>query len=140
MLPGEPVAHDHPAWNTVLRALREARGVTQDGWATWLGVSEATVRRWERGVLVPNAEAEQALLGQCHARGLFRTFDQGPLGGLTLTPEWLRDLLAGARLGAGAERRAPSAETPPAADRGPRAAPARTDNLPAPLTTFVGRE
>src|SRR5215211_5209053 len=95
---GEPIAPARPPWNAVLRALREARGVTQAGWAAWLGVSEKTVRRWERGVLVPNAEAEQALLGECHKRGLFRTFDQGSLRGLTLTPERLQDLLAEARL------------------------------------------
>jgi DNA-binding transcriptional regulator YiaG len=43
-----------PPWNAVLRALREARGITQGGWATQLGVSSKTVLRWEAGERVPD--------------------------------------------------------------------------------------
>src|SRR5215212_9752990 len=93
-------ARDRPFWTDVLRALREARGVTQDGWATWLGVSRKTVQRWEGGTALPDPAAEEALVELCRQRGLFRAFEQGPLRGLTLTPELLRDLLAEARLGA----------------------------------------
>src|SRR5450631_1277224 len=82
----------------ILRALREARGVTQQGWAGWLGYSVATVRRWETGGAAPTAEAEVALIAECERRGLFRTYDAGPLRGFTLTPEVLRDALAQARL------------------------------------------
>jgi non-specific serine/threonine protein kinase len=88
----------------VLRALREAQGVTQAGWAASLGVSETTVRRWERGAAVPTADIEQALHAHCAARGLFRTFDHGPLRGAALTPAVLSDLLAEARLAARVER------------------------------------
>ena len=49
-----------PAYAYVLRALREARGVTQEGWAAILSYSVATVRRWETGSAVPPAEAEAA--------------------------------------------------------------------------------
>ena len=91
---------DRPFWTDVLRALREARGVTQDGWATWLGVSRKTVQRWEGGTAVPDPVAEEALVELCRQHGLFRAFDHGPLRGITLTPERLRDLLAEARLGA----------------------------------------
>jgi len=87
-----------PAYAYVLRALREARGVTQDGWAAILNYSVATVRRWESGVAVPPAEAEAALLQQCQQHGLFRTYEIGPLRGLSLTPELLRSMLAEARL------------------------------------------
>jgi DNA-binding XRE family transcriptional regulator len=104
-----------PFWTDVLRALREARGVTQDGWATWLGVSRKTVQRWEGGVAVPDPAAEAALVELCHQRGLFRLFDHGPLRGRTLTPELLRDLLAEARLDA-----APAATLPPAVGAGAR--------------------
>ena len=52
-------------WSVVLQALREARGVTQEGWATWLGVSPSTVQRWERGVAVPTAAVEAVLLAHC---------------------------------------------------------------------------
>jgi transcriptional regulator with XRE-family HTH domain len=105
---------DRPFWADVLRALREARGVTQDGWATWLGVSRKTVQRWEGGATLPDPLAEDALVGLCRERGLFRSFEQGPLRGIALTPEWLRDLLAEARLGAtpSAPPRAPPAATP----------------------------
>jgi DNA-binding XRE family transcriptional regulator len=96
-------ARDRPYWTDVLRALREARGVTQDGWATWLGVSRKTVQRWEAGAAVPDPMAEEALVELCRQRGLFRAFEHGPLRGLTLTPEMLRDLLAEARLGAAPE-------------------------------------
>jgi DNA-binding transcriptional regulator YiaG len=103
-------ARDRPLWTDVLRALREARGVTQNGWATWLGVSRKTVQRWESGLTVPDPVAEEALVEVCRQRGLFRAFDLGPSRHLTLTPELLRDLLAEARLGAA------STPLPPAPD------------------------
>lgn len=49
------------AWNVVLRALREARGVTQAGWAARLGYSRRTLVRWEQGEAVPDAAAEAAI-------------------------------------------------------------------------------
>src|ERR1700730_3473570 len=87
-----------PAPSLILRALRETRGVTQQGWAGWLGYSVATVRRWETGAAAPTAEAEAALIAECERRGLFRTYDAGPLRGFTLTPDVLRNALAQARL------------------------------------------
>lgn len=128
-----------PTWSRLLRGLREACGVTQEGWAAHLGVSGATVQRWERGVSVPNAEQEQAIIALCHAHGLFRGYHEGPLRGLTLTPELLHDLLVEARLSHGAPW--PTSATSPARPGGapPSATGGRT-NLPAPLTRFVGRE
>jgi DNA-binding XRE family transcriptional regulator len=99
-----------PFWTDVLRALREARGVTQDGWATWLGVSRKTVQRGEGGVAVPDLVAEDALVEVCRQRGLFRPFDHGPLRGLTLTTE------PAARLG-GAPAAAPLAAVGPSPAR-----------------------
>src|SRR5215510_6987578 len=90
-------ATSRPAYAYVLRALREARGVTQEGWAAILSYSVATVRRWETGSAVPPAEAEAALVQQCQQHGLFRTYDAGPLRGLSLTPELLRTMRAEAR-------------------------------------------
>jgi tetratricopeptide (TPR) repeat protein/transcriptional regulator with XRE-family HTH domain len=87
-----------PAAHIVLRALREARGVTQESWAGWLGYSVATVRRWESGAATPPAETEAILFEHCEAGGLFRTYDRGPLRGLTLTPQVLRDVLAESRI------------------------------------------
>ena len=46
----------------MLRALREARGVTLAGWGARLGVSRTTVQRWERGERVPDPGAESAIL------------------------------------------------------------------------------
>jgi transcriptional regulator with XRE-family HTH domain len=85
--PFRPPAADQPAggsphWSTVLRALREARGVTQEGWATRLGVGRRTLQRWERGDIVPDEAAERAILAACREMGLFRTFDRGPLRAL----------------------------------------------------------
>src|SRR5438874_1088044 len=88
-----------PDWSGVLRAVREAYGVTQDGWAAWLGVGRRTVQRWERGEVVPDPAIEAAILAYCREKGLFRNFHNGPLQGVTLTPEWLRRLVADARLG-----------------------------------------
>src|SRR5262249_44737062 len=82
----------------VLRALRQASGLTQQGWATVLGYSVATVRRWERGTAFPTAEGEATLVAECRRRALFRTYQHGPLRGLTLTPELLHEYLADARL------------------------------------------
>lgn len=87
-----------PAWSTVLRALREARGVSQEGWAAWLEVGRSSVQRWERGETVPDAYAEDRLVAVCAGRGLLRTYTEGPLVGQTLTEAWLHRLLAAARL------------------------------------------
>jgi predicted ATPase len=111
--------------------------VTRDGWALRLGYSAPTVKRWESGAAVPTADAEQALIALCRERGLFRAYTRGPLAGFTLTPEWLGDLLAQARLdhsrqppGSGA----PGATLPAAGDSD------RRGSLPVPLTSFIGRE
>ena len=71
-----------PRWSEVLRALREARGVTLDGWGARLGVSRTTVQRWERGERAPDPGAEAAILGYCREMGLLRAYDRGPLAGL----------------------------------------------------------
>ena len=63
-------------------------------------------------------------MAYCHEAGLLRAFGRGPLAGLTLTEEGLRDLMAEARW------RDPGRVA---------AAPAPPSNLPAPLTGFVGR-
>ncbi len=128
-----------PAWSRLLRGLREACGVTQEGWAARLSVSGATVQRWERGVSVPNAEQEQAIIALCHAHGLFRDYHEGPLRGITLTPERLHDLLVEARLSHGAPWPRPVA-SPAQPGRAPPSATGGRTNLPAPLTRFVGRE
>ena len=66
-----------PAWNTVLRALREAHGVSQEGWAARLGYSRRTLARWELGEAVPDAAAEVAIGALCQELGLFRRFPDG---------------------------------------------------------------
>ncbi|MGH2588169.1 MAG: helix-turn-helix domain-containing protein, partial [Dehalococcoidia bacterium] len=142
----------HPRWSVVLRALREARGATQEGWAARIGVSRSTVRRWERGERPPDPGAEAAILAYCREANLFRSFDRGPLTGLNLTPDLLQDLIAGARLGSNRQPTPSAAEEPAlsaaegsAAGSGeagtPRAAPITPHaNLPLSLTSFVGRE
>ena len=102
MRPNEPAGTSRetaarPRWSEVLRALREARGVTLAGWGARLGVSRTTVQRWERGERVPDPGAESAILAYCREADLFRTYDTGPLAGLGLTEDALRDLLAEAR-------------------------------------------
>jgi predicted ATPase/DNA-binding transcriptional regulator YiaG len=84
-------------WPETLRALREARGVTQEGWAALLGVSRKTVQRWEQGTRAPDPGAEAAILRYCRDAGLLRRVTRGPLAGVTLTEEGLRDLFAEAR-------------------------------------------
>ena len=97
----QAVAHPgnatRPRWSAVLRALREARGVTLEGWGARLGVSRKTVQRWESGERAPDPGAEAAILAYCREAGLFRSYDRGPLAGLGLTAELLQDLLAEAR-------------------------------------------
>src|SRR4051794_5299754 len=84
-------------WPETLRALREARGATQEGWAARLGVNRKTVQRWESGARAPDPGAEAAILSYCREAGLFRSFTRGPLAGLTLTAASLQDLFAEAR-------------------------------------------
>src|SRR5688572_4337345 len=86
-----------PRWSEILRMLREARGVTQDGWAARMGVSRKTVQRWERGERAPDPGAETAIVAYCREMGLFRTYDHGPLAGFALTADTLGMLLAEAR-------------------------------------------
>lgn len=101
-------AAGRPGWAEVLRALREAAGVTQAGWAASLGYGRSTIQRWERGELAPDAAAELALLRFCRDKGLFRPYREGILGGQELTPEGLQGLLAEARLGVSTTTAAPS--------------------------------
>jgi tetratricopeptide (TPR) repeat protein len=99
------------AWNAVLRALREAHGLTQAGWATRLGVSPKTVLRWEAGERVPDTGAEAGLIAYCRERGLFRTYERGPLAGMTLSTELLQEMLAEARWQSGSGRPTGSTST-----------------------------
>src|SRR3712207_591040 len=97
---GHRAASTRPRWSTALRALREARGVTQEGWAALLGVGYRTVQRWEQGSgTPPDATAEVMLLAYCEEHGLLRRYTHGPLAGYRLTRAWLSDQLAEARLG-----------------------------------------
>src|SRR5579859_4516825 len=99
MRPSEPAQQNtaRPRWSEVLRALREARGITLAGWGARLGVSRTTVQRWERGERAPDPGAELAIVAYCREANLLRVYDRGPLAGLGLTAELLRDLLAEAR-------------------------------------------
>jgi hypothetical protein len=119
----------------VLRELREARGVTQDGWATWLERSRSTIQRWERGEATPDASGEAALLRVCREQGMFRRFTRGALQGRTLTAALLSELLATARAGdyAGAE----PAYSP--IDVRGSAEPISEAALPLPLTAIIDR-
>lgn len=89
---------DTPHWSKALRALREARGITQEGWATQIGYSRATVRRWESGSSVPSADAELQIIALCREKRLFQRFHEGPLRGVHVGADWISDLLATARL------------------------------------------
>jgi predicted ATPase/transcriptional regulator with XRE-family HTH domain len=136
---GSPVRRPH--WSDVLRALREARGATQEGWAARLGVGRVTVQRWERGERVPDPGAEAAILAYCRDAGLFRTYDRAPLAGFPLSAELLQDLFAEARFTARrAEPGMRSEETGALSGPHPLLPTPRSDNLPRQLTSFVGRE
>src|SRR5262249_54092333 len=113
----------------------------QEGWAARLGVSRTTVQRWESGARAPDPGAEAQILRYCQDAGLFRSFSRGPLAGLTLTEAGLRDLFAEARWRGAGQEAAPLARPPtgaPPESLAPAAPP--PPKLPAPLTSFVGRE
>ena len=88
---------DRPAAHVLLRALRAARGLTQQEWARRLGYSAASLRRWESGAAVPSAQAEAILLERCQADGLFRAYAHGRLQHLEALPRLLSEVLAEAR-------------------------------------------
>jgi pimeloyl-ACP methyl ester carboxylesterase len=90
--------------------------MTQDGWAMQIGYGRATVKRWEAGETVPSADAEAKIISLCHERALFRPFKDGPLAGVRVTPEWLSDLLASARLEHARIQTAPAAKPSPLAN------------------------
>ena len=130
---------DVPRWSVVLRGLRQAAGVTQEGWAAWLGYGRRTVQRWERGESAPDAAAAAAIVDLCRERGLFRTYHEGVLAGVLVAPELVQDLVAEARQAGGEHLRPahPVAHT----QRAPVAPYAHPrHNLPAELTSFIGRE
>ena len=89
---------DRPPAHVLLRALRDACGLTQQEWARQLGYSPASLRRWESGTAVPSAQAEAILIERCHANGLFRVYADGCLLRLEVTPSLLSEALARARL------------------------------------------
>jgi non-specific serine/threonine protein kinase len=126
-----------PAAGRELRALREASGLTREVWSALLGYGRTTVQRWETGKTVPDAAAEAAIVALCRERALFRRYDQGPLAGVTATPEWLGGLLAAARLAGSGPRAADTA----AGSAGPALARAALPHstLPHALTSFIGR-
>ncbi len=118
----------------LLRALREVRGISQDGWAALLGVGRATVQRWERGEAVPDLAAEQALVALCHEQALFRGLELELLHGLTLTPELLRDLLASARL---QRPKPPGVRSGSPLPHGSAAATGEITPLPVPVSSML---
>src|SRR5439155_1295308 len=131
-----------PRWSVVLRALREASGASQEGWAAQLGFGRSTVQRWESGDLPPGPDAEAALLKLCAERRLLRTFYQGPLRGQTVTEELIRDLLAEARLDTSRERPSRAAARERVSARTGIAAPPMPmrSELSLPRTSFIGRQ
>lgn len=90
---------DRPFWSVAVQALRSGSGMSEHAWAATLGVDEAAVHAWERGAAVPDASVEAVLTGWCAADGPSEPPGDQALGGLTLTPELLRDLLNRARAG-----------------------------------------
>ena len=124
-----------PSWSAALRALRDAAGVTQAGWAAQLGYGRSTVQRWEQGEAVLDAAAESAIDALCAARGLYRYYERGPLAGITVTADWLGAQLASARL----TGKDPGGANALAADA-QGAAPSGFAALPVPLTSLVGRD
>ena len=125
------VASARPSWSLALRALREARGVTQEGWAALLGVGYRTVQRWEQGGAPPDAATEVTLLAYCEEQGLLRAYAHGPLAGPPPTRASLAALLADARLST------TRAETERWADAPVPLAPRRSA---PPLTSLIGRD
>ena len=119
-----------PAWNAVLRGLRQGAGITQEGWAARLGYGRRTVQRWEQGTLPPDAAAAAEIIALCGQLGLFRTFRQRSSTWHTLDAETLASLLAEARLAHAGS--AGGAETP--------ARDELRHNLPADVASLIGRD
>jgi len=111
--------------SAVLRALREAAGVSQEGWAARLGYGRRTIQHWERGELTPDAAATEALVHACQEHRLFREYREGALAGLPISADWLRAVMTEARL---THRSQPT-----------QLGGAKRD-LPVQLTPFIGRE
>lgn len=115
----------------VLRALREARGITQDGWAARLGSSRKTVQRWESGEAVPDARMEAQLFALCRELGLFSDDGAMYVQGLQLDAGAVSALLVQARLVAS---HAPGGEPVE-----PEIPPLPPSTLPRPLARFIDR-
>src|SRR5262245_46717448 len=132
-------AHLSPRLSAVLRALREAAGVSQEGWAAQLGYARRTIQHWVHGDLLPDADATESLIRLCQRRRLLREYREGVLAGCTVTAEWLGGVVAEARLA----RRISTTQLklPVAEELAPRREPTPSDRaLPLDLTHFIGRE
>jgi predicted ATPase/DNA-binding XRE family transcriptional regulator len=127
-----PLLHAPPL-SAVLRALREAAGVSQEGWAARLGYGRRTIQHWEHGELPPDPDATESVIQLCGELRLFRDYHEGALTGITLSADWLRAAATDARL---AHR---SGSSDREATDGSRAVPSSND-LPVYLTPFIGRD
>ena len=130
-----PAPETRPEWSHVLRAIRQATGLSQDAWAARLRVSRRTVQRWETGERAPNLRAEAAIVAYCKRiarpaspRGR-RASDAIP------TPTRVRALIAHGRTECLARQQSP-VRTP----SGGTVEVAHPTNLRAQLTSFVGRD
>jgi hypothetical protein len=56
---------EHRPWPEVPRALREARGITQEGWAARLGVSRKTFQGRGRGAIRCRAADGRGATARC---------------------------------------------------------------------------
>jgi predicted ATPase/DNA-binding XRE family transcriptional regulator len=121
-----------PSFAAILRALREAAGISQEGWAARLGYGRRTIQHWEHGDSSPDPAATEVLIALCEHVRLFRSYRHGALAGVSLSPDWLRAAATDARLA----HRGEVADSP--SDNVVHADPA-SDCLPEYLTPFIGR-
>jgi len=126
--------------SAALRALRDAAGVSQEGWAARLGYARRTIQHWEHGELPPDADATEAVIRLCQDLRLMREYREGALAGHTVSADWLRSLVAEARLAHRTSPSQPSELTPAPAEEPAPPPPAHGRGLPVHLTPFIGRE
>jgi predicted ATPase len=100
-----------------------------------LGVSRASIGRWESGRTPPDAFAETALIEFCREAGLFRRYTVGVLAGRDVTEDWLSELLSDARLGKSTVGRLER----PGSRTGPGEAVTRDQSGSAPKSSFASK-
>ena len=93
----------------ILRAMRDAAGLSQIVWGEECGVGRGVIRRWEEGEAIPNGTSEKQIIEYREKNGGFPV----PVAGTQVTKDEFTQLLREIRLGEASRSMEDGGDTPP---------------------------